>query len=375
MMSILPSADVLDDLILFGFAAEPADHVDRHRKSGEPLGQRLLVLKREHGRRREKRHLLSVHHRLERGAHRHFGLAVADVAAQQAIHRRRRFHVALDVVDGVLLVDGEIPLERVVELALPVRIRAERVARHGLARGVELEQLLGHVAHGLLDARLGAFPRRAAELVERRLRGAAVLLDEIEPLDGNEQLVFAEIAELHEFLHGVADADLLESDEPPDAVIDVHDQVVDFEIAQVREERLRDRAVPVSLALDLRALFLEDVRLGDDLQLGARQPEPFRQLPDGDVHRDVEQLVGAIDEDAAKAVFGQQLGRALRPPFGAGDEQHGVAALAHALDLGDPFLDAAAELDGGLTSDVQRHGRDAARPWGSPSGEPSSIAS
>ena len=348
-MSILPAADVLDDLILFGFAAEPADHVDRHRKPGEPLGQRLLVLKRQHGGRREKRDLLPVHHRLERGPHRHFGLAIADVAAQQAIHRRRRFHVALDVVDGVLLVDREIPLEGVVELALPVRIRAERVARHGLARGVELEQLLGHVAHGLLDARLGAFPGGAAELVERRLRGAAVLLDEVEPLDRNEQLVFAEIAQLHEFLHGVADADLFEPDEPADAVIDVHDQVLDFEVAQIREERLGDRAVPVSLALDLGALFLEDVGLGNNLQLGARQPESFRQLPDGDVHGDVQQLVGAIDEDAAETVLGEQLGGTLGPPFGAGDEQHGVAALAHALDLGDPFLDAAAEFDGGLT--------------------------
>ena len=318
------------------------------------------MLKRQHGGRREKRHLLAVHHRLERGPHRDFGLAVADVAAQQAIHRRRRFHVAPDVVDGVLLVDREIPLEGIVELALPVRVGAERVARHGLARGVELEQLFGHVAHRLLDARLGAFPRRAAELVERRLRGAAVLLDEVEPLDRNEQLVFAEIAQLHEFLHGVADADLLEPDEPPDAVIDVHDEVVDLEIAQVREERLRDGTVPVSLALDLGALFLEDVRLGNDLQLGARQTEALRQLPDGDVHRDVEQLVGPIDEHAAKPVLGQQLGRALRSPFGARDEQHGVAALAHALDLGNPFLDAAAELDGRLARDIQVAGR---RTW------------
>ena len=313
MMSILPGADVLDDLILFGLVAEPADHVDRHRKSGEPLGQRLLMLKRQHGGRCEKRHLLAVHHRLERGPHRHFGLAVADVAAQQAIHRRRRLHVALDVVDGVLLVDREIPLEGVIELALPVRIWAERVARHGLARGVELEQLFGHVAHGLLDARLGAFPGRAAELVERGLRGAAVLLDEVEPLDRNEQLVFAEVAQLHEFLHGVADADLSEPHEPADAVIDVHHQVLDFQVAQVREECLGDGPVPVSLALDLRALFLEHVRLGNNLQLGARQTEALRQLPDGDVHRNVQQLVGPIDEHAAKAVLGRAARRCARP--------------------------------------------------------------
>ena len=34
-----------------------------------------------------------------------------------------------------------------------------------------------------------------------RLRRAAVLLDQVEPLDGNEQLVFAGVAQLHELLH------------------------------------------------------------------------------------------------------------------------------------------------------------------------------
>ena len=168
-----------------------------------------------------------------------------------------------------------------------MRIGAERVAGNRLARGVQLEQLFGHVAHGLLDAGLRALPRRAAELVERRLRRAAVLLDEVEPLDGNEQLVFAEVAQLHEFLHGVADADLFEPDEPPDAVVDMHDQIVDLEIAQVRQEGLGDGSVPVALALDLGPLFFEDVRLGNDLQLGARQTEALRELPDGDVHGDV----------------------------------------------------------------------------------------
>ena len=163
----LAGGEILDDLILLGLGAEAADHVDRNRKSGEPLGQRLLMLKGEHGRRREERHLLAVHDRLERRAHGDFGLAVADVAAQQPVHRRRRFHVALDVGDGVRLIDRQVVLERVFELALPVGIGAEGIARDRLARGVELEQLFGHVAHGLLDARLRALPRRAAELVER----------------------------------------------------------------------------------------------------------------------------------------------------------------------------------------------------------------
>ena len=95
----LAGREIGERLLLLGLAPEPAHHVDADRKAGEALPQRLLMLKRQHRRRREERHLLAVHHRLERGAHRDFGLAVADVAAQQAVHRRRRFHVALDVGD------------------------------------------------------------------------------------------------------------------------------------------------------------------------------------------------------------------------------------------------------------------------------------
>ena len=140
---------------------------------------------------------------------------------------------------GVLLIGRQLPLERVLELLLPVRVGAEGVARHRLARGVELEQLLGHVAHRLLDARLGLLPGRAAELVERRPRRAGVLLDEIEPLDRDEELVLAGVAELHELLRLEADLDPLQADEHADAVVDVDDEVADLEIAEVGEERAR----------------------------------------------------------------------------------------------------------------------------------------
>ncbi len=144
-------------------------------------------------------------------------------------------------------------------------------------------------------------------------------------------------------------------------MVDVHDQIFDLEIAQVRQERLGNRAVPVALALYLGPLLLEDVRLGDDLQLGPREPEPLRELTDGDVDGDVQQLVRSVDQHTAQAVFGKQLCRALGAPLCARDEQHGVPALAHAPDFGDPLLNAAAEFDRRLTGDVQggsrwRHG-------------------
>ena len=206
----------------------------------------------------------------------------------------------------------------------------------------------------LRTLRFRALPRRAAELVERRLAGAAVFLDQVEPLDRHEQLVVAGVAELHELLGGIADADLLEPDELADAVIDVDDEVADLEIAKVGKKRLRDGAMAVAAPLDLRALFLEDVRLGDDLQLRRGKPEAFRELADGDEDGDVQQLVGAVHQHAAQVVFGEQLDRALGAAFGAGDEQHGVAALAHAAHFGDPFLNAAAKFHRRLARDVER---------------------
>ena len=95
----------------------------RTGKPGEPFLERAQVLKREDGRRREERDLLAVHHGLEGRAHGDFRLAVADVAAEQPVHRRRRFHVARDVGDGGLLIGRQVVLERVGELLLPVRVR------------------------------------------------------------------------------------------------------------------------------------------------------------------------------------------------------------------------------------------------------------
>src|SRR5687768_17632200 len=104
-----------------------------------------------------------------------------------------------------------------------MRVWSKGVAGHCLARRIELEQLLGHVAHGLLDLGLGALPRRAAKAIERRLRPAGVFLNQVEPLDWDEQLGIGVIAELEEFLDDVAarDRDLLEADELADAVVDV----------------------------------------------------------------------------------------------------------------------------------------------------------
>ena len=86
----------------------------------------LEVLEAEDGGGREDGDLLAVLHGLEGGAHGDFGFAVADVAAEQAIHGRGRLHVVLDVADGRELVVGLVVVEGVFELASGIRCPARR---------------------------------------------------------------------------------------------------------------------------------------------------------------------------------------------------------------------------------------------------------
>ena len=118
-----------DDLALLLGRAEAADVVDGERVVLQALGERAVVLLGEDRRRREHEHLLAVVGGLERRAQRDLGLAVADVAADQAVHRRRALHVGLDVLDRLALVGGLGVGERVLELALPLGVLGEGVAR------------------------------------------------------------------------------------------------------------------------------------------------------------------------------------------------------------------------------------------------------
>src|SRR5262249_3226743 len=157
-------------------------------------------------------------------------------------------------------------------------------------------------------ARLGLFPRGAAEPIERRAAGAAVLLNEIEPLDRDEQLVLAGVAEFHELLRLETDFDALQSDEQADAVSAVHDEVSGFQVAEVREERSRRRPAPFVDA----ALFLENVGFGPELQLSVWKPESAAQMADAYEQRGGVRFLAALDRNGKDLVVRQQLDRSLR---------------------------------------------------------------
>ena len=165
--STSPLADAGDDLRLLLRGQEPREHLDPDGIVREALAERLAVLVGEQRRRHEDRDLLAVLHRLERGADRDLGLAEADVAADQAVHRRVALHVGLHRVDRLELVGRLLVRERLLDLVLPRRVGRERVAGSREPPAVEHHELLGDLA------RRGADPAPSTSRSRRRPFGAA----------------------------------------------------------------------------------------------------------------------------------------------------------------------------------------------------------
>lgn len=124
---------------LVGLEARQRRHVHRERRVA--LGERRVVLLHQQGGRHQYSDLLAVLGRLEGSPYGDLGLAVADVTADDPVHRRDEFHVVLHVVDGGQLVGRLHERERVLQLTLPGGVLGERVSLGRLARGVQLDQL------------------------------------------------------------------------------------------------------------------------------------------------------------------------------------------------------------------------------------------
>ena len=209
------------------------------------------MLKGKHGRGREYSHLFAIAKGLERSAHRDFSFAESDVAAQQAIHRLIRFHIAFDLRSGLNLIFGGRVFKRIFKLALPVGIGRKREAFGEAPLGVELQQLFSHVAHSGFDARLGFVPRNAAQAINWRLGFActAILLDKIHACERHIEPRLARIFEQHEVALLIALRNLAQSQKPPHAMLRMHHEVARLEIGNVCRKG-RDVALNGRLAND-----------------------------------------------------------------------------------------------------------------------------
>ena len=111
-----------------GRGAQAGDALDPEGEVGEPLAEGAPVLLGEDRGRHQHHHLGAVGGGLDRGAQGDLGLAEADVAADQPVHRPLRFHVALDRFDRLDLVGGLAVGEVRLHLDLPLAVGREGVA-------------------------------------------------------------------------------------------------------------------------------------------------------------------------------------------------------------------------------------------------------
>ena len=123
-----------------------------------------MLLGKYRGRHKED-DLVPLLHDLEGRAKRNLGLAVADIAADQAVHDLSLLEVLLHIGNRLQLVSGLRIGEEFFEFGLPHRVRAVAMSLLLEPRGVKGHQFLCDFTHGALHARLGSAPLRAAEAV------------------------------------------------------------------------------------------------------------------------------------------------------------------------------------------------------------------
>ncbi len=279
-----------------------------------------MLLREDRGR-HQHRHLAALLPRLEGGAHRHLGLAVADVAADQAVHRLDVLHVLLHLDDRLELVGRLLVGERRLQLALPHGVGLEGVSLEGLPRGVGADQLVRHLLDRLLGARLGLLPRAGAEPVDRGPRALArgVARDQRELLHRDEQAVGLGVAELDAVgllavqgqpLHPAVDAD---------PVVLVHHVVADLERGQLGDRETARLLEPAPAP----AVAREDLVVGQDGEAGGAQreargdqPHPQGRAPVAEHLPQAVALAGVVAQDHRLDPVGAELGEVRLEPLG-----------------------------------------------------------
>ena len=218
----LTGPERIDDGALLRGRAEAREHRDANREGREALGERLVVLLREHGRRHDDRDLLSVHHRFERRAERDLGLPVAHVADDQPVHRSRPLHVALGVLDRLELI-GRLRIgEGVLHLDLPRRILREREPRARLAQRIKAQQLARDLLDGSLGLSLRREPIATAQRRKGRRRSADVACHPVDALGRQGDHIGSCESQLEILAHDAGDLARDEALKTRDAVILVH---------------------------------------------------------------------------------------------------------------------------------------------------------
>jgi len=152
---------------LFG-RRESVENFNRDGKFREAFGKGSAMLDTQHRRRGQHGDLLARLDGLKGRTHGQLGFAVADIAAQQAVHRNRFGHVAFDLVGGGQLVGRFLIRKGFFEFLLPQRIGPESKTAEFLPLSLHFQQFGGQFLHTNGDLLFLLFPFFGADTAEHR---------------------------------------------------------------------------------------------------------------------------------------------------------------------------------------------------------------
>ena len=215
--------------------------------------------------RHHHRDLLAVHHRHEGRPQRHLGLAEADVAADQAVHRPAGGKIVDGRVDRGLLVVGFLIRKPRGEFVIEAVTDGEPRRFAQLALGGDLDQLVGDFLDALLEPRLAGLPAGAAEPVELDVGVLrTVARQQLDVLHRQEQLGALGVVDFQAIVRRAGRLDVLQAGKAADAVIDVHHKVAGREAGRLGDEILR----ALGGAARPHQTITQDVLLADDRGVG-----------------------------------------------------------------------------------------------------------
>ncbi len=220
-------------------------HLQREAMKARLEGFRMLP--RQQRCRAHHRHLRAARCRHKSCPERHFGLAEADIAAHQPIHRPPGRQILDHIGHRAQLIVGLGPWEAVHKGGIALRIGRKSI---GLARGAQgsnLQQFVRNLADALLHPRLALRPGLSAQPVKPHAFGVrAIAAQNIEIFNRHIKLVTAGIFQSHGIVRGPRNGDRGEPQIAPDAMLLVHHQFAQIECLQILQEgiRLLRRAPP-----------------------------------------------------------------------------------------------------------------------------------
>ncbi|MNH88447.1 hypothetical protein D3C73_409560 [compost metagenome] len=184
------------------------------------------MLTRQQGRRTDDGDLLAAHGHDEGGAQGDLRLAEADVAADQAVHRRALAQVLQHVADGVQLVVRLLIGEAGAELVEQTCGRHDGVGHPQRPLGGQSDQPLGHGAQTLLGLGLARLPARAAQTVQLNPVGVRpVASQKVNVFNRQVELALTRIEEFEAVVRRLLNLQRAQAFVAADAVIQVHHQI------------------------------------------------------------------------------------------------------------------------------------------------------